>query len=85
MNEKRQWVEDRLPALADWFAVAIWGDAVMGNHLQVVVQMLPETALNWSDQEVAERWIRLFPRADSSESTPAMRVQAFVFRAYCLR
>jgi len=39
-EHRRQWVEDRLLALADIFGVAIWGYAVMSNHLHVVVQTL---------------------------------------------
>jgi len=77
-EHRRQWVEDRLHALADLFAVAVWGYAVMSNHLHVVVQMLPDIAANWPDQEVAERWIRLFPRADASDTAQVLRVQALL-------
>jgi len=63
-EHRRQWVEDRLLALADIFGVAIWGYAVMSNHLHVVVQTLPEAVAKWSDMEVASRWIRLFSRQD---------------------
>ncbi len=34
----------------------------MSNHLHVVVQILLELALGWSDPEVAKRWVQLFPR-----------------------
>ena len=44
--------------------MAIWGYAVMSNHLHVVVQTLPEVVAKWSDLEVASRWIRLFSRQD---------------------
>ena len=59
-------------------AAAVWGYAVMSNHLHVVVQMLPDVAANWTDQEVAERWIRLFPRADANDAAELLRVQALV-------
>lgn len=42
-EHRRQWVEDRIHELAGIFGVAIWGYAVIGNHLHVVVQTLPET------------------------------------------
>ncbi len=57
-------MEDRLQTLADTFAVSLWAYAVMGNHLHVVVQVLPEVSAVWSDREVAERWAQLFPRQD---------------------
>lgn len=39
-GHRRQWVEDRIGELAEIFAVAVWGDAVMSNHLHV--QMVPQ-------------------------------------------
>jgi hypothetical protein len=72
----KKWVsvfapEDRLHALADIFAVSLWAYAVMSNHLHVVVQVVPEVAASWSDREVADRWVRLFPREDLN---PELRV-----------
>ena len=63
-EHRRQWVEDRLHELAEIFAVSIWGYAVMSNHLHVVVQVLPEAVASWKAEEIAARWIRLFPRQD---------------------
>ncbi len=75
-EHRRPWVEDRLHALAELFAVAVWGYAVMSNHLHLVVQLLPEVAAGWSDAEVAGRWLRLFPRAEESEIAHKQRIQA---------
>ncbi len=65
-EHRRQWVEDRIHELAGIFGVAIWGYAVMSNHLHVVVQTLPEAVARWSDDEVAARWMRLYPRRDEN-------------------
>lgn len=65
-EHRRQWVEDRIHELAGIFGVAIWGYAVMSNHLHVVVQTLPEAVARWSDDEVAERWMRSYPRQDQN-------------------
>ena len=75
---RRQWVEDRIHELADIFGVAIWGYAVMSNHLHVVVQTLPEAVAKWSDDEVAQRWMRLYPRQDQDA---VMRVQVLAGKA----
>ena len=60
-EHRKAWVEERLLALADCFAVGLYAYAVMSNHLHVVLHVDPQTALMWSDDEVAERWVRLFP------------------------
>ncbi len=65
-EHRRQWVEDRLHELAEIFALSVWAYAVMSNHLHVVVQMQPEAAAGWTERDVAERWVRLFPKSDEA-------------------
>lgn len=74
-EHRRQWVEDRLHDLARLFAVSVWAYAIMSNHLHVVVQMRPDATAIWTDREVAERWISLFPKA---EQDIAARVEALL-------
>ncbi|AVP97408.1 hypothetical protein C7S18_09470 [Ahniella affigens] len=52
---RRQWVEDRLMALAEAYSVSIYAYAVMSNHLHVVVKVDAVAAQDWSDEEVARR------------------------------
>jgi REP element-mobilizing transposase RayT len=77
-EHRRQWVEDRIHELAGIFGVAIWGYAVMSNHLHVVVQILPEAVARWSNSEIVERWMRLYPRQDLS---PEVRAEVLVGNA----
>ena len=63
-EHRRQWVEQRIAELAGVFAVAVWGYAVMSNHLHVVVELIPQVAAKWSADEVAARWLRLYRRRD---------------------
>ena len=60
-EHRKDWIERRLEELAELFAVAVAGYAVMDNHLHVLVRLEPERAGDWSDREVALRWGRLFP------------------------
>jgi REP element-mobilizing transposase RayT len=62
-DHRRQWVEDRISFLADLFAVSIMSYAVMSNHLHVVLEVRPDAADKWTAEDVADRWIRLFPSA----------------------
>ena len=66
-EHRRGWVEGRLHELADVFAVAIWGYAVMGSHLHVAVQTLPEAVQSWSDEEIAGRSA---PESGESRDSP---------------
>ncbi|UXI68133.1 transposase [Tahibacter amnicola] len=60
-EHRRQWVEERLLALADIFAVGIYAYAVMENHVHLVLMVDPAVAATWSAETVAERWVRLCP------------------------
>jgi REP element-mobilizing transposase RayT len=53
--------------------VAIDAFAIMSNHFHLVVYFDPQESYRWHDEEVAERWLRVFPpgTTDMSESTQA--------------
>ncbi|MGH8108952.1 MAG: transposase [Arenimonas sp.] len=75
-EHRRLWVEDRLHVVAECFSVAIHAYAVMSNHLHVVLQLDPSTALSWSDEDVAARWVRLFPPRENSDEARSLKVRA---------
>jgi len=60
-EHRRGWVEGRLRQLAALYAVEVFAYAVMSNHLHVVVRTLPGRVAGWCDEEVARRWLRIFP------------------------
>jgi REP element-mobilizing transposase RayT len=62
-DHRRQWVEDRINFLAELFAVSIMSFAVMSNHLHVVLELRPDAVDKWAAEDIADRWIRLFPSA----------------------
>lgn len=59
-EHRRQWVEDRLLFLAKVFAIDVCAYAVMSNHLHVVLHINKAETCHWTDQEVCERWHKLF-------------------------
>jgi REP element-mobilizing transposase RayT len=60
-EHRKTWVEERILELGSIFAVAVYAYAVMSNHVHVVVYVDPNAASGWSDDEVAARWVGLFP------------------------
>jgi hypothetical protein len=60
-EHRREWIENRLLFLAETFAMGICAYAVMSNHVHVVVHVDPEVASRWTAEEVANRWVKLFP------------------------
>jgi REP element-mobilizing transposase RayT len=59
-EHRKEWIVDRLTELSDLFAIDLCAYAVMSNHCHLVVRLDPETAESWSEEEVMERWERLF-------------------------
>ena len=65
LDYRRQWIEDRLVVLAEVFCIDIAGFAVMSNHYHVVLHVDQEKANTLSDDEVLDRWLRLYRGTDA--------------------
>jgi REP element-mobilizing transposase RayT len=60
LEHRRGWIENRLLALGQIFAIDIAAYSVMSNHIHLVVRLNKTSADNWSSTEVIERWHRIF-------------------------
>ncbi len=69
-EHRKEWIGERLQQLAAVFAIDICGYAVMSNHLHVVLRGRPDLVQDWSDEEVAIRWKRLYPPRDPATGSP---------------
>jgi hypothetical protein len=65
-NHRKQWIEDRLRQLVGLFAIDCASYAVLDNHLHVLVRLDWAKARDWSAEEVARRWLTLFPLRDTA-------------------
>jgi hypothetical protein len=61
---RKQWIEERLQALVELFAIDCAGFAIMDNHLHVLLRLDSRRAETWSNEEIAQRWLKLFPLRD---------------------
>lgn len=59
-DHRKQWIVDRLKALAAVFAMDICAYAVMNNHYHVVLYVDRARAEGWTVDEVLDRWYALF-------------------------
>jgi len=59
-EHRRGWIVERLARLEAIFAIDVCAYAVMNNHCHTVLKLNPETARQWSTDEVLARWSRLF-------------------------
>ena len=61
-SHRRDWIEKRLLFLTSIFSVELFGYAIMENHYHLVLNFVPRAAALWTPEEVARRWLRLFPK-----------------------
>lgn len=67
-EHRKAWIESRIRLVGECFAVAIDAYAVMSNHVHLVLRIDPGIAAAWCDDEVASRWVRLFPPQENEDA-----------------
>lgn len=58
---RREWIRRRLEVLASVFGIDVLAYAILSNHMHLILRTRPDVVQTWSDRDVAERWLRLFP------------------------
>lgn len=71
-SHRREWIRSRMERLASVFGLDVLTYAILSNHLHLVARTRPDVVREWSDKEVAIRWLRIFPgqRIDEHLSNP---------------
>jgi hypothetical protein len=59
-EHRREWIADRIKELVEIFAIDCCAYSVMSNHYHIIVHVDSERAAGWSEQDVIDRWERLF-------------------------
>ena len=62
----KEWVKSRLRVLSEAFALDICAFAVLSSHFHLVLRTRPDLVSSWSDEEVAQRWLTIFPKSKDS-------------------
>ena len=78
---RREWIRRRMEALASVFGCDVLTYAIMSNHLHLILRTRPDVVAQWTDEEAALRWLKVFPgrRVDEHLGEPTTSdVQALV-------
>jgi len=59
-EHRRQWIVDRIKLMCSVFSIDLCAYAIMSNHYHIVVRIDAEKSRQWTDEEVAERWMQIF-------------------------
>ena len=59
-EHRRQWILDRIKLLCSIFAIDLCAYAIMHNHYHIVIRVDIDEVTQWSDHEVARRWMQVF-------------------------
>jgi len=59
-SHRKQWIVDKLAELSDVYLIDVCACAVMSNHYHLILKINHEQAKRLSDDEVIERWLKLF-------------------------
>lgn len=75
-DHRKQWLEEGFKRLASIFAIDLIGYAIMSNHFHVILRSRPDLVKNWSDTEVARRWLMLCPPRRTPQGEAAEPTEA---------
>ena len=70
-EHRRSWIRARLEFLASVFGIDCLTYTVLSNHLHIVLRSRPDIVNTWTDEEIARRWLRLFPKRKKKDGSPA--------------
>ena len=72
-SHRRAWIENLMLQLAEVFTVHVDEYAVMSNHYHITVDYRPQERFELSDEEVARRWLKVYPPSDPTTSRTGSR------------
>ena len=59
-EHRREWIEERILYLAQYFCIQVAAYAVMSNHYHIVLRIDKDTAINLTPKEVIKHWQGMF-------------------------
>ncbi len=81
-DHRKVWMVERVKQLASVFAIDVCAYAVMSNHYHLVLFVNEREADGWTQEEVIQRWTRLFSRNAAALKTAARNRSSKAARDY---
>ena len=66
---RKDWIELRMVYLARYFGIDILCYSILSNHFHQVLRQRPDVVAQWSDTEVAQRWLMLCPKRKNKDGS----------------
>jgi hypothetical protein len=66
---RKDWIELRMEYLARYFGIDILCYSILSNHFHQVLRQRPDVVQQWSDTEVARRWLMLCPKRKNKDGS----------------
>ncbi len=60
-DHRKLWIDDQLVHQARHFGIDLLCQAILSNHIHLVLRSRPDVVAEWDDSEVARRWLMLCP------------------------
>ena len=60
-DHRKVWIDQQLAHQARYFGIDLLCQAIMSNHFHLVLRSRPDVVKEWSDEDVARRWLMLCP------------------------
>jgi hypothetical protein len=68
LDYRKLWIKDRLQCLVSYFAVDVCSYSILSNQLHVVIRTAPDRVADWTDENVARRWLTVFPKTSTHKN-----------------
>ncbi|MEE4243899.1 MAG: hypothetical protein V2I33_00725 [Kangiellaceae bacterium] len=60
-SHRKQWLVNQIKVMSKCFAIDVYAYAIMDNHYHIVLYVNPDEANSWTDLDVVERWLNVYP------------------------
>lgn len=69
-DHRKVWIDEQLVHQAKHFGIDLLCQAIMSNHIHLILRSRPDVVRQWSNDEVARRWLMLCPERRDEKRRP---------------